>query len=300
MEDGSVRIEAGVAYGTNVRPAGGDLHSGETVFTAGTRLDAAHVAVLASLGVTPTVRRRPVVAVMSTGDEIVPPETRTLAPGSIRDSNRPLLVGLLDDLGVSIVDYAIVRDDAEVLRRTLGDAAREADVVVTSGGVSMGEYDLVKAVLGELGTVEFWQVAMQPAKPFAFGFVGDTPLFGLPGNPVSVFTAFEQFVRPALLKMMGAVDLFRVRVPGRMGEPVETDPRKEVVLRVRLEASGEGTPTVYRSGGQSSNVLSALATADALAVVPVGTSTLDAGQGVELELFRSPEGRTWEDALRGS
>src|SRR5690606_35627514 len=137
---------------------------------------------------------------------------------------------------------------------------------------------------------EFSQVAMQPAKPFAFGHVEGTPLFGLPGNPVSVMIAFEQFARPALLKMQGATGLLRPRIPARMGETVETDPAKTVFLRVRIVGEEGGTAVVARSGGQSSNVLSALAAADGLAVVPVGTATVQAGEKVEMELFRHPSG----------
>src|SRR5690606_11907124 len=135
------------------------------------------------------------VGMLSTGDEVVPPETDHLRPGAIRDANRPLLLGLLSDLGVEVRDYGIVADDAELLRATLRKAAIETDAILTSGGVSMGEYDLVKQVLVELGDIELWKVAMQPAKPFAFGDVGGTPLFGLPCNPVSVLVPFEQFAR---------------------------------------------------------------------------------------------------------
>ena len=185
LPDG-VRIMAATPTATAVRLAGGDLEAGDPVFAAGERLTAPHLAVLASLGVSPRVRRRPRVAMLSTGDEVLPPETEDLGPGQIRDTNRPLLAAMLDELGVEVVDLGIVGDDADVLRNTLEQGAREADMVLTSGGVSMGEYDLVKIILRELGTVEFWKVAMQPAKPFAFGHIEGTPLLGLPGNPVSV------------------------------------------------------------------------------------------------------------------
>ena len=161
----------------------------------------------------------------------------------------------------------------------------------------MGEYDLIKQVLGELGTVEFWQVAMQPGKPFAFGTVEGTPLFGLPGNPVSVFVAFEQFVRPALLHMMGADRIYRERIEGTLGEAVESNPEKTVFLRMRRARGAEGDTVFLRSGGQSSNVLSALALADALAVIPVGVGSLDAGATVEMEMFSWPEARTRKDVL---
>lgn len=295
--NGTVRVLSGSTRGENVRPAGGDLRAGAPVFPAGTRLGPAHIGVLASLGVKPLVGRRPVVAVGSTGDELVPPDAPELAPGKIRDTNRPMLLSLLSVLGVETVDLGIVPDDAAVLEATLEEASAAADVVVTSGGVSMGEYDLVKHILSELGTIDFWRVAMQPAKPFAFGSIGDVPFFGLPGNPVSVFVAFEQFLRPGLLTMMGAERVFRRRVVGRAAEDLETDPEKEVFLRASLRATESGEWEVRTSGGQSSNVLSALAAADAFAVVPVGTGAVSAGMPVTLEMFRWPEARTRQEVL---
>ena len=298
--EGTVRIQVSVAAGASVRPAGGDVAAGSSVFAAGTRLGPAHLGMLASLGVArPPVRRRPLVAIMSTGDEIEPPETETLRPGKIRDSNRFVLRGLLEELGAVVIDHGIVGDDAVALNRVLGHAAANADIVLTSGGVSMGDYDVVKAELGKLGTVEFWKVAMQPAKPFAFGTLGDTPLFGLPGNPVSVFVAFEQFVRPALLHMMGAEALFRPRIRGVMAHEVSTDPEKTVFLRVEAAPDTVGVWQARSAGGQSSNVLSALAAANAFAVVPRGQGDVPAGGAVTLEMFRHPETRTREEALGG-
>lgn len=298
--EGTVQIRVSVPAGASVRPAGGDVAAGSPVFAAGTRLGPAHLGMLASLGVArPPVRRRPLVAIMSTGDEIEPPETEALRPGKIRDSNRFVLRGLLEELGAVVVDHGIVGDDAVALNRVLGHAAANADIVLTSGGVSMGDYDLVKAELGKLGTVEFWKVAMQPAKPFAFGTLGDAPLFGLPGNPVSVFVAFEQFVRPALLHMMGARALFRPRIRGVMQHEVSTDPEKTVFLRVVAAPDAEGVWRAESAGGQSSNVLSALAGANAFAVVPRGQDEVPGGGEVVLEMFRHPETRTRGEALGG-
>jgi molybdopterin molybdotransferase len=294
--DGTVRVLVATPVGTAVRLAGGDMVAGGGVFEPGERLSARHIAVLASLGVNPTVRKRPLVAVLSTGDEVVDPATIRLEPGQIRDSNRPLAVGLLEELGADVLDLGIVGDDADALRAAFLRGAADADALLTSGGVSMGEYDLVKTVLGELGTVDFWRVAIQPAKPFAFGHIEGTPLFGLPGNPVSVMVAFEQFARPALLQMMGAKSLFRPRIEAIAEEPWTTDPAKTVFTRVRSEFRSDGlfaTP----SGPQNSNVLSALAKADAFAVIPVGTGAVAAGDTVVLELFGSPESRTATDVL---
>jgi molybdopterin molybdotransferase len=260
-------------------------------------MEPAHVAVMASMGLEPVVRRRPVVAVMSTGDELVPPSTPSLDPGIIRDSNRTLLTGLLKELGVDIVDFGIVPDDGASFGAAIDEAVGVADAIVTSGGVSMGEYDVVKLTLRERGTVEFHRLAMQPGKPFGFGRVGPVPFFGLPGNPVSVFVSFEQFMRPALLAMMGADRLFRDRVRATLDDGVATNPEKRVFVRVATRRDGDGRWRARQSGGQSSNVLSALAFADALAVVPVGTGTVAPGGTVELEMMRWPEARTRREVL---
>ena len=283
--DSSVEILVRPELGSAVRRAGGDVAAGDLIFTSGDVLTARHLGVLAAVGVDRVEVHRPVrVAVLSTGDEVMPPDTLQLAPGQIRDSNRPLLVGLLTESGLDAVDYGIVRDDADALRSAF-TAARECDAVITSGGVSMGEYDLVKQVLTELGGIELWKVAMQPAKPFAFGAIEGTPLFGLPGNPVSVFVAFEQFARPALLSMMGHRSRQRPLISATLAQDVHTDPEKTVFLRVVVEPGPDGR-IARLAGEQASNVLSATARADAFAVVPRGVAALSAGDTVTLEMFR--------------
>ena len=295
-----VRIVTGAAAGASVRPAGDDVAAGTEVLRVGERLTPARLGVCASLGYhNPLVRRRPTVAILSTGDEVVPPETQELAPGKIRDANRFTLMGGLEEVGAEVLDMGIVGDDANELRSRLADAATQADVVVSSGGVSMGEYDLVKHLLAELGSVDFWKVAMKPAKPFAFGRLGAKPFFGLPGNPVSVAVAFEQFLRPALLHMMGADQLFRPRLRGLLEEDVETDPMKEVFLRVAVRSGADGTLRATLSGAQGSNILTALAAADAFAVIPVGTGGVGVGSPVELEMVRMPESRTAAEVIDG-
>ena len=294
---GLVRVLETVEVGTAVRPAGGDLEAGGLVLSPGRRLEAADQAVLASIGSTnPKVYRRPLVAVLSTGDELQPPETAALAPGQIRDSNRPLLTGLLAQLGAEVIDLGIIPDDESLLRDTLQRAAAEADAVLTSGGVSVGEYDLVKQVLSDLGEIEFWRVAMQPAKPFAFGSIEGTPLFGLPGNPVSVMVAYEQFVRPGLLDMMGADLIYRPRITAIADEAFTTDQEKTVFVRVVTAMEGDEWHA-RSSGGQRSNVLSALAAADAFAVVPVGRSVVGKGEPLTLEMFKWPESRRAREAV---
>ncbi|MGH8870504.1 MAG: molybdopterin molybdotransferase MoeA [Acidimicrobiia bacterium] len=294
-EGSKVTVNAAVDPGTSVRPAGGDVTKGQTVFTAGTRLTPMHVGVLATIGVaSPEVYRRPRVAFMSTGDELSPPEEPGLEGGAIRDSNRPMLNALLHDAGVETIDLGIVPDDPEALRLAL-DRGAEADVVISTGGVSMGDYDVTKLVLQGDAQVDFWQVAIQPAKPFAFGRIGEALFFGLPGNPVSVLVSFEQFARPALLRMQGARALLRPHLVARAGEILQTDPGKTVFVRVLVVGLAEGTPQVVKSGGQASNVLSAAAAADGFAVVPRGVETVEVGDEVTVEMFRWSESREWID-----
>lgn len=290
-EAGSVTIVVGVEPWTNVRQAGGDVGVGDVIVRSGVRLTERHAASLASVGIRPLVARVPVVAVMSTGDEVVDPSVQDLAPGAIRDTNRVILKTALADLGVSVVDLGVVGDDPARLAAAYREASNTADVIVSTGGVSMGDYDYVKQVLGETGSVEFWKVAMQPAKPFAFGSVGGVPLFGLPGNPVSTFVAYEQFVRPSLLTMMGSGAILRPRMPATMGEDITVSDDREVFARVLLAVDSDGSFVAVTSGGQDSNVLSALADADAFAVIPVGVGSLSAGDPVTLEMFTWRENR---------
>ena len=296
-QTGSVRILAKAAAGDHIRPAGGNIRAGTRVFDAGMRIRAVHASVMASMGIRPLIRRRPIVAMMSTGDEIVPPSTPTLVRGAIRDSNRTLMAGLLADLGAEIRDYGIINDDVGRFEAVLQDAVDGADVIVTSGGVSMGAYDIVKLALRDRGTVGFFKIAMQPGKPFGFGTVGGIPFFGLPGNPVSVFVSFEQFMRPALLAMMGADRLYRDRVEGVLDDGADTNPAKTVFLRVSTERDSDGRWHARQSGGQSSNVLSALAFADALAVVPIGVGRVEPGGTVDLEMIHWPEARSRREVL---
>ena len=290
-EGDKVRIHTVVEEGTYVREAGGDVRAGQVVFDPGLRMGPIHVGVLATLGlVEPVVSRRPRVGVMSTGNELQPPATQNLAPGMIRDSNRPMLVGLLEDAGAEVIDYGRIGDDADELRAALGRAAVETDAIVTTGGVSMGDYDVTKLVLREEAGVDVIKVAMKPGKPLAFGRLGGAPFFGLPGNPVSVVVSFEQFVRPALLTMQGASAVLRPQMTVAAGERLVTDPAKTVFLRVRLEGDGAALRAT-QAGGQASNILSVAAVADAFAVVPIGVETIDEGEPVLIELFRSPETR---------
>jgi molybdopterin molybdotransferase len=214
----------------------------------------------------------------------------------IRDSNRPMVRALLEEAGAELFDLGIIPDNEAALSTAL-EAGSSADVIVSTGGVSMGDYDVTKKVLEGSASVGFWQVAIQPAKPFAFGRVGEALFFGLPGNPVSVLISFEQFLRPSLLRMQGATRILREQSEAVAGWRIATDPEKTVFVRVRISGEQDGRPVVVSSGGQSSNVLSAAAAADVFALIPRGVSVVEAGEVVVIEKFKSPETREWTDGI---
>jgi molybdopterin molybdotransferase len=284
--DDGVLVEHEAAAGDHVRAAGGDLVAGQLVFAAGTVLRPAHVGLLSSVGASRiSVYSRARVGVLSTGDELV--EEGPLTPGQIRDSNRPMLLALLRDAGVEPVDLGIARDDEARIVATLEDAFTRCDAVITSGGVSVGDYDYVKAALDRFGALEWRQVAIKPAKPLAFGVVRGTPVFGLPGNPVSSLVSFELFARPALLQMMGHPERFRPEVSGRAEHDFRRRPDGKLHLdRVRVTWSGEGY-RVASTGAQASNVLSATAAANGLALIPDGDG-IAAGGAVAVMLLDAP------------
>jgi molybdopterin molybdotransferase len=266
-----VDILVEVPVGNHVRRPGEDLAPGDVVVEPGTALRAGHLGVLAGLGVEEVaVHRRPRVAVFSTGDELVEGPA-PLAPGQIRDSNRHTLVALLRELGCEARDLGIVPDDEARIRSKVLEATSSHDAVVTSGGVSMGDFDLVKKVLDDLGDMEWMQVAIRPAKPLAVGTVGGVPVFGLPGNPVSSMVSFELFARPGLRRMMGHAGWGRTVLPARVPDGLRRTPDgKTHFVRVRVTVDDDGTLLARSSGGQGSHQLSAMAAADGLAVLADG------------------------------
>jgi molybdopterin molybdotransferase len=279
-----VRISVPAARGDHIRAAGGDVEVGDAVFTSGTVLAPAHLGVLASLGFTEIpVYRRVRVGVISTGDELVEGPL-PLAPGQIRDSNRPMLLALVAEAGAEPVDLGIGRDDEPAVERMFRDAAGSCDAVITSGGVSVGDYDVVKAVLDRLGALEWWQVAIKPAKPLAFGLLDGTPVFGLPGNPVSSHVSFELFARPALRRMLGDPHPERTVVHAVAGAAMPRRADGKLYLdRVRVEVV-DGAYVAVRSGEQASNVLSGMANANGLALLPDGPGPA-AGDPVDVMLL---------------
>ena len=283
----AVRIRLAPGERQFVREAGEDVRAGTVVLERGRVLDPAAVGMLASVGrrLVP-VHPKPRVTVVSTGDELVDPGD-SLGPGQIRDSNSWLLVAQARAAGADAFRCGKLRDDPEALRRGFALAAAEGDLVLTSGGVSVGERDYTKQVLAELGDVRSFRVAMQPGMPQAFGFAAGTPLYGLPGNPVSCFVVFEVLVRPALRRLAGHPDdrLDRPRVVARLGEPVRSPPGKVSFLRVRLQVGDDGLVATL-TGHQGSGVLSSCVAADGLAVVPAERRELDAGAAVQVVLLR--------------
>jgi len=287
VDGDAVRIRLAPGERQFVREAGEDVRAGTVVLERGRVLDPAAVGMLASVGrrLVP-VHPKPRVTVVSTGDELVDPGD-SLGPGQIRDSNSWLLVAQARAAGADAFRCGKLRDDPEALRRGFALAAAEGDLVLTSGGVSVGERDYTKQVLAELGDVRSFRVAMQPGMPQAFGFAAGTPLYGLPGNPVSCFVVFEVLVRPALRRLAGHPDdrLDRPRVVARLGEPVRSPPGKVSFLRVRLQVGDDGLVATL-TGHQGSGVLSSCVAADGLAVVPAERRELDAGAAVQVVLLR--------------
>jgi molybdenum cofactor synthesis domain-containing protein len=268
-----VRIDVAAEVGQHIRRAGDDIEAGAVVVRPGTVLTPAHVGVLASVGATTVVvHPRPVVGVLSTGDELVEAPA-PLAPGQIRDSNRHALLALVAESGFVPVDLGLVRDDEHAIEAAIRGAAGSCDALLTSGGVSMGEFDYVKAVLGRLGDVRWMQVAIRPAKPLAFGVVGTMPVFGLPGNPVSSMVSFELFARPSLRRLMGyaenRLDRPRVRAVADEGLPRRPD-GKLALLRVHVRRDDDGVYHAASVGPQGSHQLRAAADANGLALVEDG------------------------------
>jgi len=263
-----VEVQAEVEAGNHIRRSGEDVQPGDVVIDAGILVTPAHLGVLLSVGCASLpVVPRPRVAVMSTGDELVA-DGSPLRPGQIVDSNRPTLLALVEAAGFTAVDGGLVADDEQAIDAALRSAVAECDAVVTTGGVSMGDFDYVKVVLDRIGDMRWMQVAIKPAKPLAFGTVDGTPVFGLPGNPVSSMVSFELFARPALRRMMGHPEPDARMVDAVADEPLRRRPDgKTHFARVAASVDDDGVLHVRSAGGQGSHQLSAMAGANALAVL---------------------------------
>jgi molybdenum cofactor synthesis domain-containing protein len=286
LDNGRVRLDRPLHAGASVRGVGDDVHAGDLVLQAGTVVGPAVAGVLASINarrisVVPAAR----VAVLSTGDELVT-DGSPLRPGQIRESNATMLAPLLAEAGCAVDHRGVLPDDEATLEAVLRDAAASNDAVVTSGGVSMGDYDVVKAVLGRMADMHWLQVAIKPAKPFAFGLLDGTPIFGLPGNPVSSLVSFELLARPALRRMMGHGHVARPSLVGVTDEDLRRHADGKVhFVRVTGTFADDGRFHVRPVSAQGSHQLAATALADALVVLPDGDG-VPAGTDVAVVMLR--------------
>jgi molybdopterin molybdotransferase len=283
----NVLLRAPTPAGTHVRPAGDDVKAGDVVVPSGIEIGPGEAALLSSLGLSPVdVHRRPRVALLVTGDELVDPEEDP-APNQIRDSNTVALRSLVAESGGEIVAYERVSDTHADHLAAFERAIPRADLILSSGGVAVGEYDHVKNVVQSLGSIDLWRVAMQPGKPVVLGEVGGVPFLGLPGNPVSVHVGFEQFVRPALRKMRGCRYLLRPTITAALTEPLSKRPGRLHFVRVRLEFDGavwQATPT----GAQGSHIQSSLVDCHGVARFDRDLTELPSGHEVVVEVWKLP------------
>ena len=278
-----VKIFEGVDKAGNVRFTGESVAEGQQVMGIGKYLRPPEVSMLASLNCPEvTVYRKPTVAIVSTGDELTP-LGEPLEPGKIRDSNRYGLYAQVEEAGGIPIDMGIAPDDEAETERIFRAALAKADALITSGGVSVGEHDVVKSVLARLGKINFWRVAMKPGKPQAYGISDGKPIFGLPGNPVSSLVVFELFVRPALLKMAGHTELLRPTFKATLAEPVTNRDGRVNYMRAILKASN-GQYTAEMTGPQGSGILHSLVLANGLITIPAGV-TLGAGETVDAQFL---------------
>lgn len=288
-EDHIIILQEDVAPGENIRRVGADLRRGDVVVRRGARLGPAELGLAAGLGVSPIpVSRRPRVSILSTGDELVEPG-QSLGPGQIFDANRFSLIAAVQEAGAEVVWAGKAPDERDALRKLLIDRIAGSDVVLTSGGVSMGELDLIKPLLGELATVYFRRVFMKPGKPFNFAVSGETLLFGLPGNPVSALVAFEVYIRPALLTALGAARIDRPLAPVTLGQ--ETAPTDRIEFqRGVVSIAPDGRLVARTTGVQASSRLASFLDANALLIIPPRETDYQAGEIVRAMLLAPPHG----------
>jgi molybdopterin molybdotransferase len=285
----SIETQAASSGGDHIRGAGEDMRAREIVLIAGTILNPVALGAAVAAGVGSVLAaRRPRVSVLCTGDELRAPG-EVLRPGEIHNSNAPMLTGLATHAGAVAAPAQRLADDRAATERGIAAALEQSDVVILSGGVSVGPHDHVKPALAALGVREvFWSVALQPGKPTWFGVGPDGPLvFGLPGNPVSAVVTFSLFVAPALAGLQGAPAPRPPRPDAVLGADVRRNPRREQAVRVRLQAQDGGAVQAFPNGAQGSHILSSLLGADALAMIPAGDGRLPAGTSVALEALAS-------------
>jgi molybdopterin molybdotransferase len=284
-EMNQVRVFDSVEKDENVRFAGESVKQGDLVMAKGKRIRPPEISMLASLNRSEVgVYRRPKVAAISTGNELTP-LGEPLKPGKIRDSNRYGICAQIQEAECYPIDMGIAIDDEMELERKFRDAVNQADAIVTSGGVSVGDHDCVRTVLARMGEINFWRVAMKPGKPQAYGFIGGVPIFGLPGNPVSSLVVFELFVRPALLKMAGHTELFRRTFQAILEDDVvNRDGRVNYMRAIITSRNDEYYAKI--TGSQGSGILYSLVLANGFIIIPAG-ATIKAGEAVEAQLLKN-------------
>ena len=272
--------------GTNTRKAGEDLRAGEAALTRGQPVRPAEIGMMASLGIGEVaVYRKLRVAFFSTGDELIAIGT-PLGPGQIYDSNRYTIYGLLVRLGCEVLDMGVIRDTPQDVERAFKEAAQAADVVITSGGVSVGEADYVKQILARLGEVLFWKIAMKPGRPLAYGKIGNAHFFGLPGNPVAVMVTFYQFVRDALLHLQGQTRVTPLPTQKVVcTSPIKKAPGRTEFQRGILARDANGQWSVRTTGDQGSGILSSMSQANCFIILPTDQGNVPAGATVDIQLL---------------
>ncbi|MBI4726501.1 molybdopterin molybdotransferase MoeA [candidate division TA06 bacterium] len=284
IQNTEVRILKAVKQGANIRRQGEDVTSGQLLIAQGVRLRPQEVGLIASLGLTEAlVAKQPVVGIISSGNEIAAPG-QPLKPGQIYDANRFSIGGQVKEAGAEVKDYGIISDDLEKIKETLNQAARECDVVITSGGVSVGDYDLMKQALSSLGQMNFWQVKQKPGKPLAFGHINGKPVVGLPGNPVSSMVVCEQYDRPLLLKMQGSVNIYKEAIFAVCDQDIKKHAGRTEFLRAKVKWQ-DGAYHVVLTGPQGSGILTSMVQADGLMILPEECDGVKPGDVVQIELF---------------
>ncbi|RYJ18353.1 molybdopterin molybdotransferase [Rahnella variigena] len=288
VSDAGIRFTATAQKGQNIRLTGDDIKQGDSVLPAGVRLGAAELPLLASLGVTEVQVWKPLkVAVFSTGDELQPVGT-PLQEGQIYDTNRFAVRLMLEQLGCTVLDLGIIRDDPQALRKAFEEANEFADLVISSGGVSVGEADYTKQMLDELGEVGFWKLAMKPGKPFAFGKLKDSWFCGLPGNPVSAALTFYQLVQPFIAQLSGhSAWQFPPRLKAKAVTPLKKSPGRLDFQRGIFSTNAEGQLEVRTTGHQGSHVFSSFSQANCFIVLERERDNVTAGEIVEVEPFNA-------------
>ncbi|MCO1334556.1 molybdopterin molybdotransferase MoeA [Microbulbifer sp. OS29] len=286
----SIRITCDVRPGDHIRRCGEDVAEGSSLLQAGERISVPHIALIAAVGVgNVTVVRKPVVALFSTGDELRQPGD-ALSKGDIYDSNRIALLAALAQMDLDVLDLGILPDNKQTISDALERAAKEADAIITSGGVSVGEADYTREVLEELGEIGFWKVAMKPGKPFAFGFLQGTPFFGLPGNPVSALVTFYQLTVPALGVMKGIKWSGPQTLQAKLLKPLKKKPGRTDFQRGVYRSDENGELVVEPVGAQGSHILTGLAAANCFIVLARESGSVEAGDRVAIEPLGVPLG----------